>query len=247
MILVAHRGESYIAPENTLAAFKLAWEWGAEATELDIHMSLDRRIMVIHDASTSRTSGEDLIIRETNSSDLRKLDVGKWKGEQFAGERIPYLEEALAIVPPGKSLLMEIKCGPEALPFVRDVLDASGKRSQVLSISFNLEVVTESKKLMPDLETLLIRSVTRDPTSGETRPYSTELIQTALDANLDGLNLQYHTVTQEYADMVRSAGLKLWTWTTNDPEVARRQAELGSERLGTDRRKWMSEQLSTAS
>jgi glycerophosphoryl diester phosphodiesterase len=243
MILVAHRGESYIAPENTLAAFRLAWDLGADAAELDVHMSLDHRIMVMHDGSTGRTAGEDLVIKQTNSSDLRKLDVGRWKGEQYAGEKIPFLEEALAIVPLGKALLMEIKCDPEALPIIRDILDASGKRSQVLSISFNLEVMTESKKLMPDLETVLIRSCEKDPETGERRPYSAQLIQTALDANLDGLNLEYHTMTQEYADMVRAAGLKLWTWTSEDPEVVKRQIPFGSERFGTNRRKWMSEQL----
>ena len=243
MILVAHRGESYIAPENTLAAFKLAWDLGAEAVELDVHMSLDRRIMVSHDASTGRTAGEDLVIKDTNSSDLRELDIGKWKGEQYAGERIPFLEEALAIVPPDKALLMEIKCDAEALPIINDILNASRKRSQVISISFNIEVMTESKKLMPDLETVLIRSCPKDPETGERLPYGPELIQTAMDANLDGLNLQYHTMTQEYADKVRAAGMKLWTWTSDDPEVIKRQIELGAERFGTNRRKWMSEQL----
>lgn len=243
MILTAHRGESHIAPENTLAAFKLAWDWGAEAVELDVHMSLDRKIMVMHDGSTSRTAGEDLIIKETNSSDLRKLDVGKWKGEQYAGEKIPFLGEALETIPPGKTLLMEIKCGVEALPIINDILNASGKRSQVISISFNLQVMTESKKLMPDLETVLIRSCPKDPETGERLPHSPDLIQTALDANLDGLNLQYHTMTQDYADMVRAAGLKLWTWTSDDLEVIKQQIALGSERFGTNRRKWMAEQL----
>lgn len=243
MILTAHRGESYIAPENTLAALKLAWDLGAESTELDVHVSLDKKIMVMHDGATGRTADENLVIKETHSSDLRKLDVGRWKGEHYAGEKIPFLEEALEIVPPGKALLVEIKCDAEALPLIRDILDASGKRSQVLSISFNLEVMTESKKLMPDLETLLIRSCQKDPATGERIPYSADLIQTALDANLDGLNLEYHTMTQEYADAVHAAGLILWTWTSDDPEVVKRQIELGAVRFGTNRRKWMSEQL----
>ncbi len=243
MILVAHRGESYVAPENTLASFRLAWDWGAEAVELDVHTSKDGRIMVMHDPTTARTAGVDLVIKETDSSELRKLDVGKWKGEQYAGEKIPFLEEALETVPPGKTLLMEIKCGVEALPVIRDILDASGKRSQVISVSFNLEAVTESKKLMPDLVTIWIRSCPKDPVTGERLPYGPELIQTALDANLDGLNLQYHTMTQEYADAVRAAGLTFSTWTSDDIEVIKRQIELGSERFGTNRRKWMAEQL----
>lgn len=243
MILTAHRGESYIAPENTLAALKLAWDWGAESTEIDVHMSLDRRIIVIHNESTGCVADKNLIIKETHSSELRKLDVGSWKDKQYAGERIPFLEEALEIVPPGKALLLEIKCGPEALPVIRDILDASGKRSQVLPISFNLDVVTESKKMMPDLETLLIEMCERDPNTKELRPYGEQLIQMALDANIDGLNLEYHMMTQEYADKIRAAGLKLWTWTSDDPEIVKSQIPLGSERFGTNRRKWMSEQI----
>ncbi len=244
MILTAHRGESYIAPENTLAALQLAWDWGAISTELDVHMSLDGRIMVMHDSHTGRTAGDDLVIKETHSSDLRRLDVGIWKGKEYEGERIPFLEEALDIVPKGEAkLLVEIKCGVEALPAIRDILDASGKRSQVLSISFDLEVMKASKRMMPDLETVWIRSTPRDPVTRERLPYSTDLIKTALDAGLDGLNIEYHTVTQEYADAVRAAGLKLWTWTSDDPEVVKQQIELGAVRFGTNRRKWMAEQL----
>lgn len=243
MILTAHRGESYVAPENTLAAFKLAWDWGAQATELDVHMSLDGRIMVMHDGHTGRTAGDDLAIKDTHSSELRRLDVGKWKGDEYAGERIPFLEEALDIMPPGRDLLVEVKCGADALPAIKDILDASGKRSQVLSISFDLEVMRESKKLMPDLETVWIRSTPRDPETRERLPYSADLIQTALDAGLDGLNIEYHTVTREYATAVRAAGLKLWTWTSDDPEIVRQQIELGAVRFGTNRRKWMAEQL----
>lgn len=242
MILTAHRGESYLAPENTMAALKLGWDWGAISTEIDVHMSRDGRIMVMHDGHTGRTAGEDLVIKDTDSSELRKLDVGRWKGEQFAGERIPFLEEVLEQVPANTKLLVEIKCGVEALPSIRDIFDASGKRSQVISISFGLDVVTESKKLMPDIETLLIRGCPRNPDTEEMIPYSDDLIRTALDANLDGLNLEYHTMTQEYADKIHAAGLKLWTWTSDDPEIVKAQLPFGSERFGTNRRKWMSEQ-----
>lgn len=243
MILTAHRGESYIAPENTLAAFKLAWDWGADTTELDVHMSADGRIMVMHDGHTGRTAGVDLVVRDTDSAELRKLDVGRWKGEEYAGEKIPFLEEALETVPPGRTLLLEIKCGVEALPTIRDILDASGKRSQVISISFDLDVVTESKKMMPDLETLWIRGCERDPETKERISYSPQLIQTALDRNLDGLNLEYHTMTQEYADAVKDAGLILWTWTSDDPEIVKQQLAYHTARFGTNRRRWMAEQL----
>ncbi len=244
MILTAHRGESYVAPENTLSALQLAWDWGAISVELDVHMSRDGRIMVCHDGHTERTAGVDMVIKETDSADLRKLDVGKWKDERYTGEKMPFLEEALEQIPQGQAkLLLEIKCGVEALPAIRDILEASGKKSQVIPISFGLDVVTESKKMMPDMETLLIRSCARNPETKQRIPYDKDLIRTALGAGLDGLNLEYHTMTQEYADAVRDAGLILWTWTSDDPEVVKQQIPYGAARFGTNRRKWMAEQL----
>jgi len=243
MILLAHRGESYIAPENTLAAFNLAWKLGAEAVELDCHLTRDNKIMVMHDAKTGRTAGTDLVIKDTDSAELRKLDVGKWKGEQYAGEKMPFLSEALATIPPGGRMLVEVKCGPEIIPFLRDVIDKSGKRRQITIISFNLDVVAQSKKAMPDVPHYYLRSPAKDPKTGQPQPYDHKLIQTALDNGLDGLDLHYSMVTKEFADAVKAKGLALWTWTVNDPAEAKRQAELGVDGLGTDRCAWLKEQM----
>lgn len=243
MILLAHRGESYIAPENTLAAFKMAWDKGAKAVELDVYLSKDHRIVVMHDASTKRTGVVDLVIKDTDSAELSKLDVGKWKGEQFAGEKIPFLEEALATIPKGGKLLVEIKCGVEILPFLREVLDKSGKRSQVTIISFSLDVVAASKKLMPDRPTYYLRSPAKDPATGKYLPYDRKLIQTTLDNHLDGLDMQYAMVTKEYADAVKAAGLALWTWTVDDVPEAKQQMEMGVDGMATNRTAWMAEQL----
>jgi glycerophosphoryl diester phosphodiesterase len=107
---IAHRGASYLAPENTMASAKLAWEMGADAVEIDIHLSKDNRIMVIHDSDTKRTCSEkkNLIIEKTPSILLRDLDAGSWKGAEFKGEKIPYLTEIIETVPEGKTLVVEI-------------------------------------------------------------------------------------------------------------------------------------------
>jgi len=243
MILLAHRGESYIAPENTLAAFKLAWEKGADAVELDCHLSCDNKILVMHDAKTGRTAGTDLVIKDTDSAALRKLDVGKWKGEQYAGEKIPFLAEALDLIPLAGRLLVEIKCGPEIVPFLRDLLDKSGKRSQVTIISFSLDVVSASKKMMPDVPHYWLRSPVKDADTGQYQPYDPKLIQTVLDNHLDGLDLQYAPLTKQFADAIKAKGLALWSWTVNDPAEAKRQMELGVDGLGTDRCAWLKEQI----
>ena len=88
--IIAHRGASWLAPENTVAASRLAWDLGADAVECDIWLSKDNRIICIHDATTKRTTGEDFRVSETDSETLRKLDAGSFKDDfnaVFMGKR----------------------------------------------------------------------------------------------------------------------------------------------------------------
>ena len=81
--LVAHRGASFLAPENTVASAQLAWELGADAVEVDVYLSKDGVIMVNHDKDTKRTGGESWVIAETESVQLRKLEVGSYKDKKY--------------------------------------------------------------------------------------------------------------------------------------------------------------------
>jgi glycerophosphoryl diester phosphodiesterase len=96
LLLIAHRGESADAPENTLAAFRLAWERNVPTIELDVHLTKDGEAVICHDADTKRTAGTKLVIKDTPLADLRALDAGKWKAPRWAGEKLPTLAEALA-------------------------------------------------------------------------------------------------------------------------------------------------------
>ena len=119
---IAHRGSSYLAPENTLASLKLGWE---ETTicEVDVQPTQDGDLLVIHDDSTRRTTGVDFAVAEHALSELQQLDAGSWKGIQWKAEKLPSLEEAIDAMPPDKKLLIEIKAGPEVIPeFTRVVL-----------------------------------------------------------------------------------------------------------------------------
>ena len=136
--IIAHRGASYIAPENTVAAANLAWELGADAVEVDIYLSKDNRVMVIHDKDTKRTcSGKkNLTIEKTPSVLLRDLDAGIWKDEKYKGEQIPFLKEIIETVPEGKNVVVEIKCGIEVLPALKRCMEKSEKSDQVIFICF---------------------------------------------------------------------------------------------------------------
>ena len=107
-IVIAHRGASHDAPENTLEAFRLAWEQGADAIEGDFRLTADRRIVCIHDATTARTGDRTLRVSRSRFDALRRVDVGAWKGARWRGASIPSLEEVLACVPAGKRLFIEL-------------------------------------------------------------------------------------------------------------------------------------------
>ncbi|HSQ58627.1 MAG TPA: glycerophosphodiester phosphodiesterase family protein, partial [Gemmata sp.] len=150
--IVAHRGASHDAPENTLASIRLAWEQNADAVEIDVRMSKDGGIVVIHDSNTLRVAGVDRPVAEQSLAELRALDVGKWKEARFAGERIPTLEEVLATVPREKRLLIEAKSGPEIVPELGRVLNGSDLRpEQNAIISFNPAVIAAVKRSRPEL------------------------------------------------------------------------------------------------
>lgn len=244
MELLAHRGESYIAPENTLAAINMAWQKGATAVEIDIYLTRDRKIILSHDKTTGRCAGTDLVIADTDADELRKLDVGTPKGKEYAGEKLPFFSDVLASIPDGGKILVEVKCGPDILPLMSEEMDASGKRSQIAVISFNLEVVSESKKIMPNVPAYWLQMTRKAPATNEWLPYDEDhLIKTALENKLDGLDLHYARVTKEFVDATKSAGLAMWTWTVNDPAEAKKQAEIGVDGMATDRCAWIREQM----
>ncbi len=101
--VIAHRGASYDAPENTLAAFRLAWQQGADGIEGDFWLTADGEIVCLHDGDTVRTGDRKLSVGQSTLEQLRTVDVGISKGEKFRGERIPTLAEVLAIVPAGQT------------------------------------------------------------------------------------------------------------------------------------------------
>jgi glycerophosphoryl diester phosphodiesterase len=241
--LVAHRGASYDAPENTLAALRLGFEQGADAVECDIYLTQDGRIVLMHDPDTLRTAGVSNRIAVTQSSILRRLDVakwGQWQGKGFS-EPVPYLSEALKLVPEGKRIFIEVKCGPEILPELERVLKASGKKpEQTPLICFNYDTLRQAKERLPKLEMYWLAGADKKKQFAPVE----ELIEKARAANFDGLDLNYgFPIDKEFVRKVHAAGLKLYTWTVDDPAVAAREAEAGVDGITTNRPQWLREQL----
>lgn len=108
-LIIAHRGSSGNAPENTLAAFSLALEHGVDAIECDVRLTKDNHLVVIHDATLNRTTNSTGYVRDHTLEQLKSLDAGAWFHRRFAGERIPTLEDVLALVDGKRGLNIEIK------------------------------------------------------------------------------------------------------------------------------------------
>ena len=233
--IVAHRGSSEEAPENTIASFRLGYEQ-ADACELDIHLSKDGQVVVMHDANTKRTASVDKPIAQQTLEELKALDAGKFKGEKFAGEKIPLLSEVLALIPEKKRLFIEIKCGSEVIPGLVAVIgDAKKTPEQTALIAFNLDTLRQAKQKLPRLKAYWLASAKADAKTGKP-PEVDALIQKAKDAGLDGLDLEgKFPIDADFVGKVHAAGLKLYTWTVNDAEAAKRQAAAGVDGITTDR------------
>ena len=243
--LVAHRGESYDAPENTLAAFALAWERGVTTIELDVHLTGDGQAILSHDANTRRTTGVDRVIRQSTVAQLRSLDAGRWKAERWAGEKLPTLDEALAGIPDGGRCFIEIKEGPEVVPAVAAAIERAGKApGQLVIISFNAETVAESKRRLPGIQALYLSSFRQDSTTRAWSPTVNELIATAHRIGADGLDLSVNgPVDEAFIERVKAARLQMHVWTVDDPAVALRMARAGVDGITTNRAAWMREEL----
>jgi len=244
MLIIAHRGASHDAPENTLAAVHLGWAQGADAVEIDVRQSRDGHIVVIHDAHTRRTAGVTRRVQAQTLGELRELDVGRWKHPRYAGESIPTLAEVLETVPHGKRLFVEIKSGPECLPQFVDTLRRFGKNpSQVLPIGFDVTTMKLVKWALPEWEVAWVQGFRRNWRGGW-RPTAEKLIEQAKAAGLDALDLGGRgPVNPSFAAKVHAARLKLYIWTVDAPAKARRLAAAGVDGITTNRPGWLRERL----
>lgn len=244
-LIIAHRGESFIAPENTLSSVNLAWENGADAVEVDVRLTKDNQVVVIHDANTWRVSRKFIWIRKTNFNVLRKLDVGKYKSIKYKGERIPTLDEILNTVPNGKKILIEIKSDPKIVSYLKNLINASELESkQIEIISFKLSTLIEVRKQLPKLSVLWILALDYFWILKLFRPSIDGIILKAIKYNINGLDLWAGEMLDvEGVKKIKSAGLKLYIWTVNDPKKAKNLFDIGVDGITTDRTKWLKKQL----
>ena len=228
--VVAHRGDSAAAPENTLVAYEQAIAAGAEMAECDVRLSRDRVPVLLHDQSLKRTTGRNVEVGKLPWSELKDIDAGAWKHPRYRGEKLPSLKQALALVKDRLNFIVEIKDSKmerETLAAVR----ASGCRPEsVVFFCFKREVVVTLARMAADIPSIwLIGELPCEPAARRAI-----LLQAGRD-HLSGIGLPKTRVDPEFVRSAQTAGLKVFVWTVNDPADMRYLRDVGVDAIITDR------------
>jgi glycerophosphoryl diester phosphodiesterase len=221
-LAVAHRGFSARAPENTLAAYRLAIETGIEMAECDVRLSADGVAVLMHDKNLKRVAGVDASVRDLTLEQLKQLDVGKWKSPEYKGERIPTLKELLALIKGRIRLVIEIKDKDMEKQVVADIR-ASGIEPQDLMIfSFHHGVVERIAKLEPLLPTTwLINKPLDNPEDRR------QLIGRALQSRVSALGSSKEKVNPQFVRLAHECGFQVFVWTVDNPADMRMLIRMG--------------------
>ena len=239
--LIAHRGESVDAPENTLPAYRLAVERGF-GFECDLYLSKDGRVFTFHDGNLARTTDGQNTNRCSDVSwadTVSKLDVGswgKWKGSEFAGTHPALLEDVLALARDGRRIYLEVKSGPEIAPVLKSIISVQNVATprNVLFISFSKNVCSAIKDVMPEYTVYLLSSLKKEST-----PQS--LVQAAREARADGVDVWFdpNVVNEEFVAAVKAEGLSFHVWTVDDLPRVLRAFAVGADTVTTNCAKQM--------
>lgn len=226
-LIIAHRGASALAPENTLAAFALALKQGADGIELDVMLTRDKELAVIHDASVDRTTNGNGLVAEMTLADLRKLDAGSKFSPDFAGEPIPTLRQVLELT--GSRILVNIELKNYAHPLdaltecVIRLVQEMGLSQSVLLSSFNPLNLSRAKRLDPDIRRGLLTfpgkagALLRGPV-GKLFSYQ-------------ALHPYYEDVNPKMVQAQHKMGNQINVWTVDNPVELRRMRDYGVDML----------------
>lgn len=241
--LIAHRGESVDAPENTLPAYNTAVSRGF-GFECDIYLSSDKRLFTFHDRTLKRTtSGANTnACTAVDWATVSKLNVGgwgKWKGSKFDPTRPALLEEVLALARPGRKIYVEVKGDdPSWVPYIKAVFAKCQKATPetVLFISFGRNVSYALKREMPEFKVYWL--------TGRV-PSVAELLAELRALGVDGIDIRFvpEKVTAEYISAIRREGFEFHVWTIDDPKVAAEAFRRGAQTVTTNRAKYILEAL----
>ncbi len=240
--LIAHRGESIDAPENTLPAYKTAVDRDF-GFECDVYLSKDGRVFTFHDSDLKRTSGGASTNKcsEATWDELSKIDVGswgRWKGSRFAGTRPALLEEVLSLARDGRKIYVEVKPGPEIVPYIKEIFEKQTKATpeNTLFISFNSASCKALKRQMPQYKVYWLTSSRHWRVEGKPAVTVDEILRALRETGADGVDCHYapDIVTEEMISAVRKAGYEFHVWTIDKLDDAREAVRRGAQTVTTN-------------
>lgn len=231
MLVIGHRGASADAPMNTLPAFELAAEQGADGIELDVHRSKDGHAVIVHDFTVDKTTNGTGIVTEMTLDELKSLDAGSWFSKAFKDVRIPTLDEVFEAVGQRLYVNVEIKSesqetdGVEQL--VADVIARYQMQQRVIVSSFNPLTLMRFRQIMPEV---LIGFLHAPGSVIDTRAIM-EQLELAYEAD----HPHESVIDAAYMQWARERGYRVNTWTVNDPQRAQALRDLGVDAVITDK------------
>ncbi len=227
VLIIAHRGASADAPENTLAAFDLAIAHGAKMIECDVHQSRDGHPVIIHDFTLRRTAGLRRLVRSLTLEELRRCDVGRWFHARYAGERIPTLDEVLAHLKGRVRLNLEIKRGSPYYPQIEarvvEAVTASGAVETLLISSFESSVLTRVRALSRQIRLGVLMT--------QAGPRA---IRRAVRLRAETVYVPARTITPRFIAKAHAAGLLVYPYTVDREPEMRRLILMGVDGLFTN-------------
>lgn len=231
-VVIAHRGFRSQYPENTLAAFDAALAAGARIIELDVTLSRDRKLVVIHDDTIDRTTSGTGIVKDWSLEQLKSLDAGSWFDPRFNMERVPTLEEVVDMVDGRGAINIEIKQSayesvepPDGIEKqVLDLIDRKNIENQVLVSSFSAEVLFRIRRYDHRIPLSFLTEV----------PYNDTILSILREIDAYSWNPDYRTVLHAHIQKIHYAGFRVMPFTINSKAVALRLMEAGISGFFTD-------------
>jgi glycerophosphoryl diester phosphodiesterase len=228
-LILAHRGACSYTPENTLAAFRLAYEQGADGIELDAKLSVDKKVVVIHDQTVDRTTNGTGRVNDLSLSDLKGLDAGIHFSDRYRGERIPTLEEVLLEF--GFKFLINIELTSYATPgdalpeSTAELVRKTGVQKNIIFSSFHPWVLSRIRKLMPGVPAGLL-------TGEGFLQWGNSAIGKWISPQL--IHPFFLKATKNFIQKAHQRGQKVNTWTVDDPREILRLIQDGVDGIITD-------------
>ncbi len=238
-LIVAHRGASYILPENTIPSFQLAFKENADFIEGDFWLTKDNEIVCIHDRNTSRVTNNknNLVVKKSTLFDLKKIDVGVWKGEQYKGISIPTLEEVLQIIPEGKGIYIEIKDYRENFTkkLAKILEQTSASEEKIRIICFNSEGIRLVKKYLSHIKTYWLFSWYPTKNKWLISAAQRKILRTLKTLHCDGIDLNPAPfVDADLVKSIRDNNLDFCAYNVNAIETAIMLLNLGVDSITTN-------------